>query len=264
MLKCCSLYSGSSGNSFFIQSENTNILIDAGVSCKKIETALKTDFNLSLNDIDAIFVTHEHVDHTKSLDLISSKYNLPVFASRGTWNALKEKITKISNDNKRTFEIDKSFEFKDLRIFPFSTPHDAAEPCGFNIYKDNSKISIATDLGYIDDKLFNNLKESSFLMLESNYEPNILRLSSYPYKLKQRISSKNGHLSNNDASETISKLVNFGLKDVLLIHLSKENNVPELAYETVLEKLKCTNCSLDNISLNVAPRDNPSKVFNIL
>lgn len=264
MLKCCSLYSGSSGNSFFIQSENTNILIDAGVSCKKIETALKNGFDLSLADIDAIFVTHEHVDHTKSLNLISSKYNLPVFASRGTWNALKEKTTKISNDNKRTFEIDKSFEFKDLRIFPFSTPHDAAEPCGFNIYKDNSKISIATDLGFIDDKLFNNLKESSFLMLESNYEPNILRLSSYPYRLKQRISSKNGHLSNNDASETISKLVNFGLKDVLLIHLSKENNVPEIAYETVLEKLKCANCSLDNINLNVAPRDNPSKVFNIL
>lgn len=264
MLKCCSLYSGSSGNSFFIQSENTNILIDAGVSCKKIETALKNGFDLSLADIDAIFVTHEHVDHTKSLNLISSKYNLPVFASRGTWNALTEKTTKISDNNKKIFDIDKSFEFKDLRIFPFSTPHDAAEPCGFNIYKDNSKISIATDLGFIDDKLFNNLKESSFLMLESNYEPNILRLSSYPYRLKQRISSKNGHLSNNDASETISKLVNFGLKDVLLIHLSKENNVPEIAYETVLEKLKCANCSLDNINLNVAPRDNPSKVFNIL
>lgn len=264
MLKCCSLYSGSSGNSFFIQSENTNILIDAGVSCKKIETALKNGFDLSLANIDAIFVTHEHVDHTKSLNLISSKYNLPVFASRGTWNALTEKTTKISDNNKKIFDIDKSFEFKDLRIFPFSTPHDAAEPCGFNIYKDNSKISIATDLGFIDDKLFNNLKESSFLMLESNYEPNILRLSSYPYRLKQRISSKNGHLSNNDASETISKLVNFGLKDVLLIHLSKENNVPEIAYETVLEKLKCANCSLDNINLNVAPRDNPSKVFNIL
>lgn len=264
MLKCCSLYSGSSGNSFFIQSENTNILIDAGVSCKKIETALKNGFDLSLADIDAIFVTHEHVDHTKSLDLISSKYNLPVFASRGTWTALKEKTTKISNDNKRTFEIDKSFEFKDLRIFPFSTPHDAAESCGFNIYKDNSKISIATDLGFIDDKLFNNLKESSFLMLESNYEPSILKLSSYPYRLKQRIASHKGHLSNNDASETISKLVNFGLKDVLLIHLSKENNVPEIAYETVLEKLKGANYSLDNINLNVAPRDNPSKVFNIL
>lgn len=263
MLKCCSLYSGSSGNCFFIQSEQTKILIDAGVSCKKIETALQTDFNLSLSNIDAIFVTHEHVDHTKSLNLISSKYNLPVYASKGTWNALTEKTQKISIDNKKIFELDKSFEFNDLRIFPFSTPHDAAEPCGFNIYNNNSKISIATDLGYIDDKIFNNLKSSSFLMLESNYEPNILRVSSYPYRLKQRIMSKSGHLSNNDASDTISKLINYGLKDVLLIHLSKENNVPEIAYETVIEKLKNTNSSLDNFNLNVAPRDNPSKIYHI-
>lgn len=264
MLKCCSLYSGSSGNSFFIQSENTNILIDAGVSCKKIETALQTGFNLSLKNIDAIFVTHEHLDHSKSLNLISSKYDLPVYASRGTWNALKEKTEKISSDNKKILELDKSFEFKDLKIFPFSTHHDAAEPCGFNIYKDDSKISIATDLGHIDDKIFNNLKDSSFLMLESNYEPNILKMSSYPYKLKRRILSEHGHLSNGDAGETISKLMNYGLKDALLIHLSKENNVPEIAYETVVEKLRCANCSLDNINLNVAPRDNPSKVFNVL
>lgn len=263
MLKCCSLYSGSSGNSFFIQSENTNILIDAGVSCKKIETTLKNDFNLSLNDINAIFVTHEHIDHTKSLNLISSKYNLPVFASKGTWNALKEKTEKISDNNKNIFEINKSFEFKDLRIFPFSTPHDAAEPCGFNIYNGNSKISIATDLGYVDNNLLNNLKESSFLMLEANYEPNILKFSSYPYRLKERISSKQGHLSNNAASEVISELINYGLKDVLLIHLSKENNVPEIAYETVVGKLKNSNCSLNNINLAIAPRDNLSQIFNI-
>lgn len=264
MLKCCSLYSGSSGNSFFIQSENTKILIDAGVSSKKIELALQNGFNLSLNDIDAIFVTHEHIDHTKSLNLISSKYNLPVFASKGTWNALLEKTNKISDDNKKTFELDKSFIFKDLRIFPFSTPHDAAEPCGFNIYNGNSKISIATDLGFIDDKMLENLKNSSFLMLESNYEPDILKISSYPYKLKKRISSNSGHLSNNEASETISKLVSNGLKDILLIHLSKENNVPEIAYETVMEKLKNNNCSIDDLNLNIAPRDNPSKIFNII
>lgn len=264
MLKCCSLYSGSSGNSFFIQSENTKILIDAGVSCKKIETALQTGFNLGLKDIDAIFVTHEHLDHSKGLNLISSKYNLPVYASRGTWNALKEKTDKILESNKKIFELDKSFDFKDLRIFPFSTHHDAAEPCGFNIYKDTSKVSIATDLGHIDNRILNNLKDSSFLMLESNYEPSILKISSYPYKLKQRISSSKGHLSNNDASETISELVNYGLKDILLIHLSKENNVPEIAYETVVEKLKNSNCMLDNINLNVAPRDNPSKIFNII
>lgn len=263
MLKCCSLYSGSSGNSFFIQSDNTKILIDAGVSCKKIEDALKKDFNLTLKDIDAIFVTHEHIDHSKSLNLISSKYNLPVFASRGTWNALKEKTEKIVNENKKIIELDKSFEFKDLRIFPFSTHHDATEPCGFNIYNNNSKISVATDLGHIDDRIFNHLKGSSFIMLESNYEPNILKFSSYPYKLKKRISSENGHLSNGEAGETISKLMDYGLKDALLIHLSKENNVPEIAYETILEKLKNKNCSLDNINLNIAPRDNPSKIFNI-
>ncbi len=264
MLKCCSLYSGSSGNSFFVQSENTKILIDAGVSCKKIETALKNGFNLCLSDIDAIFVTHEHIDHTKSLGLISSKYNLPVFATGGTWNVINEKENKISIENKKVFTVNKSFDFKDLRIFPFSTPHDAAEPCGFNIYNNNSKISIVTDLGYIDDTVFNNLKDSSFLMLESNYEPNILKLSSYPYNLKKRILSNQGHLSNNEASETISKLVDYGLKDVLLIHLSKENNVPEIAYQTALEKLKNANCPLDNISLTVAPRDMPSKIFNVL
>ena len=264
MLKCCSLYSGSSGNSFFIQSDNSKILIDAGVSCKKIETALKNDLNLSLNDIDAIFVTHEHLDHSKGLNLISSKYNLPVYASAGTWSALKEKTDKISNENKKIIELDKSFEFKDLRIFPFSTYHDAAQPCGFNIYNNNSKISIATDLGHIDERIFKNLKDSAFIMLESNYEPNILKISSYPYNLKRRILSEHGHLSNGEAGETISKLMNHGLKEALLIHLSKENNVPEIAYETVVEKLKNENCNLDNINLNIAPRDNPSKIFNIL
>ena len=154
MLKCCSLYSGSSGNSFFIQSEKTKILIDVGVSCKKIETTLSTEFNLSLKDIDAIFITHEHIDHTKSLNLISSKYNLPVYASHGTWLALKEKTSKITDENRNIIELDKSFNFKDLRIFPFSTHHDAAEPCGFNVYNNKSKISIATDLGHIDDRIF--------------------------------------------------------------------------------------------------------------
>lgn len=264
MLKCCSLYSGSSGNSFFVQSENTKVLIDAGVSCKKIETTLIDKFNLSLNDIDAIFVTHEHIDHTKGLSLISSKYNLPVFATHGTWHAIDQKENKISEKNKKMLTLNKSFTLGDLRVFPFSTPHDAAEPCGFNIYNNGSKISIATDLGHIDDSILENFKNSSFLMLESNYEPNILKVSPYPYKLKQRISSYKGHLSNGEAGETISKLINYGLKDVLLIHLSKENNVPEIAYETVIEKLKSNNYSLENINLNIAPRNNPSEIFNIL
>ena len=136
MLKCCSLYSGSSGNSFFVQSNNAKILIDVGVSRKKIETALNDNFNLTLNDIDAIFITHEHIDHTKSLELISTKYNIPVYASKGTWSALKN--NKITLDNKNIFKINKSFNFMDLRVFPFDIPHDAVEPCGFNIYSGKS------------------------------------------------------------------------------------------------------------------------------
>lgn len=265
MLKCCSLYSGSSGNSFFIQSENAKILVDVGVSAKKIETALKEQFDLSLKDINAIFITHEHVDHTKSLFQISCKYNIPVFASQGTWNALEGKgNNKILGENKKIFFKNKSFEFIDLRIFPFPIPHDAADPCGFNIYNGNSKISIATDIGHVNSELFNNLKNSSFVMLEANYEPNILKISSYPYKLKQRISSNDGHLSNIEAGDTIFKLINYGLKDALLIHLSKENNMPEIAYETVIENLKNNKCSLENFNLSVAPRNNPSKIFNIL
>lgn len=258
MLKCCSLYSGSSGNCFFIQSKKAKILIDVGVSCRKIENALKELFNLTLKDIDAIFITHEHTDHTKSLGMISSKYNIPVYATQGTWNALGNH--KISNENKNVFTLNKSFDFKDLRLFPFETPHDAQEPCGFNIYSNSKKISIATDIGHIDNKLLNNLKESSFIMLESNYEPNILKISSYPYLLKKRISSNTGHLSNVEAGTTISKLINYGLKEALLIHLSKENNVPEIAYQSVIETLRENN---QNINLHIAPRDNPSKIFNI-
>lgn len=258
MLKCCSLFSGSSGNSFFIQSLHAKILIDVGVSCKKIETALKENFNLNLKDINAILITHEHIDHTKSLNLISNKYNIPVYATTGTWSALGE--TKVSNENKNIIKLNNSFNIMDIRIFPFETPHDAVEPCGFNIYDGDSKISIATDIGHIDETLFNHLKQSSFIMLESNYEPNILKYSSYPYILKKRISGDSGHLSNIDAGKAISKLIDYGLKEALLIHLSKENNVPEIAYQSIQSCLSKTN---QNINIHVAPRDNLSHIFNI-
>lgn len=151
-----------------------------------------------------------------------------------------------------------------MEILPFPTPHDASEPCGFNIYNENSKISIATDLGYIDLNMLNNFKNSSLLMLESNYDPDVLKISTYPYSLKKRISGSYGHLSNSSAGETISKLIDLGLKDVLLIHLSKENNIPELAYETVLEKIKNSNYNENCINLQIAPRDNPSQIFNVI
>ena len=167
MLKFCSLYSGSSGNSFFIQSNKSKILVDAGVSCKKIVDALAS-INVDIENIDAIFVTHEHIDHTQSIGTISKKYNIPVYANRKTWKAMPTQLEKMSENNIYYFRNNEEFKFKDLKIFPFSIPHDAANPCGFNISNEETKISIATDIGHMDENILENLKHSKFVILESN------------------------------------------------------------------------------------------------
>ena len=263
MLKCCSLYSGSSGNCFLVQTENSNILIDAGVSCKKIETALDS-LDVNPKNIDAIFVTHEHIDHTKSIGLLSSKYHVPIYTNVETWTSIVNSNQKLENSSVKFFTNDHEFCFNDLTILPFSTPHDAANPCGFNIFKDNKKISIATDLGHISPNIIKSLENCSFLMLEANYDSNVLQYSSYPYVLKQRISGPNGHLENSDAGQVITTLVKGGLENALLIHLSKENNFPELAYKTVIDELHKENLNEKNLSLNVAPRNSPSQFFKII
>lgn len=258
MLKYCSLYSGSSGNSFFVQSNNTKILIDAGVSSKKIVLALER-LNISIKDIDGILVTHEHIDHTKSLATLSNKYNISIYANKKTWEAIKDISDKIPDSHKKIFNMLESFEIGDLKILAFKTPHDAADPCGFNIYNSNKKISIVTDLGSINEDLLGHLQNSSSILLEANYDPDILKCSHYPYLLKERISGKTGHLSNASAGKILANLYNSGLQQALLIHLSKENNFPELAYQTVTNEL--FNCK--NINISVAPRNNPSDFFEV-
>ena len=260
MIKCCSLYSGSSGNSFLVQTNHTKLLVDAGVSCKKIEMALN-NLSISPTEIQAVLVTHEHVDHTKGLGILSNKYNIPIYANEKTWKHINS--DKISDDNKKIFINNKSFDISDLIISPFSTPHDAADPCGFNIYNGSKKISVATDLGNITEDVFNNLKNSSLIFLESNYDMNILKYSHYPYHLIRRIASSLGHLENCVAGQTIAKLIDSGLKNAFLIHLSKENNFPELANKTVWEELQKYNFSEKDICINVAPRDNPSQIINL-
>ena len=262
MLKFCSLYSGSSGNCLFVSSNNTKILIDCGTSCKKICDGLAS-INSSIDEIDAILVTHEHSDHVQSLGMVSKKFNIPVYANKETWDAMPKQMEKISEENILFFENDKDFHIDDLTIHPFSTPHDAANPCGFNIHNGKRKISIATDLGHMDDKIFNNLQGSSFILLESNYDPEILKVSKYPFHLKQRIAGPHGHLSNATAGKTISALMKKDLKEVMLGHLSKENNFPELAYQTVAEELMQAGADISNIKLSVANRNEPGKMIII-
>ena len=262
MFNFCSLYSGSSGNSLFIETKNTKLLVDAGVSSKKIETALN-DINVDPKSLDGILITHEHIDHVQGLGTLSKKFDLPVFVNQETLDAMPKQRDKISDKNIKTFKVSDKFEIGDLKIKPFSIPHDAANPCGFNIWKDNKKISIATDIGHMTNPILKSLEESLFIMLEANYDPEILRCSSYPFTLKSRIAGPIGHLPNEMAGKTISHLLKSGLKNAMLGHLSKESNFPELAYQTVVDELISNNYNENTINLSVASRDNHSKIITI-
>ena len=262
MINFCSLYSGSSGNSLFVETQNTKLLVDAGVSCKKIESALQ-DINIDPSSLDGILVTHEHIDHVQSLGTLSKKFDLPVFVNQKTLDAMPKQKDKISDKNIKNFNVSENFEIGDLKIHPFSIPHDAADPCGFNIYKEDKKISIATDIGHMTNNILKNLEESLFVMLESNYDPEVLRCSAYPFSLKSRIAGPIGHLPNEIAGKTISHLLKTGLKTAMLGHLSKESNFPALAYQTVLDELISNNYDENSFSLSVASRDKHSEVIKL-
>ena len=262
MFKFCSLYSGSSGNSSFVQTNKTKLLVDCGESAKKIVNSL-SDIDIDIEDIDAILVTHEHVDHVKSLGTLSKKYNIPVYTNIETLEAMPEQKNKIKTDNIHLFDYSKDFCIGDLQIHAFSIPHDAANPSAFNIFHNEKKISIATDIGHITPEIKANLEKSAFLLLESNYDLNTLKCSPYPYRLKERISGPLGHLSNNMAGKTISHLIDSGVRNVMLGHLSKENNFPELAYKTVMEEIIYNNYPEDAINLSIATRFKHTPIIDV-
>ena len=261
MLNFCSLYSGSSGNSLFVETKDTKLLVDAGVSCKKIENALN-DISVDPSSIDGILITHEHSDHVQGLGTLARKFDLPVFVNQETLDAMPKQKDKIPEKNIKTFKVSDKFEIGDLLINPFSIPHDAANPCGFNIYKGDKKISIATDIGHMSNYILKYLEGSEFILLESNYDTEVLKCCSYPFRLKSRIASNTGHLSNTIAGKTISYLSkNSNLHTAMLGHLSKESNFPELAYQTVIDEL--ISCPNNSINLSVANREHPSKFIKL-
>ena len=250
------------GNCLYVESDNTKLLIDAGVSLKKIEKGLDT-INVSPSSLDGILVTHEHSDHIQSLGNLSKKFNLPVFANSETFDAMPKQTDKISTENINKFKIKQKFSINDIEITPFAIPHDAANPCGFNISCNDDKISIATDIGHMTNEILKQLEGSKFVLLESNYDTEVLKLSKYPFSLKQRIAGPNGHLSNEIASKVINYLLQGNLKTAMLGHLSKESNFPELAYQTVVNELINSNSDVSKLSLSVASRNEPSKLIHI-
>ena len=263
MLKYCSVGSGSSGNCHIITYKDTGILVDAGLVGKTITAGIK-HAGFDIDKIRGIFITHEHSDHIKGAGIMSRKLNIPIYANLRTWCGMKDKIGNVKGENMVVFENDKTYSLGDIKIRPFSIPHDSEDAVGYNIYSDNQKMSIATDIGYITENIRRNLKGSKLVILESNYDPNMLMMGSYSYALKKRVMSEGGHLSNEEAASFCTELVEGGTESILLAHLSKENNFPELAYAT--SKNVLTNNQMEvgkDLLLDVLHRDRVSKVYEL-
>lgn len=235
-MRFCSLFSSSSGNSTFIGSAKTGILIDAGVSTKRLREALVSK-EIDPSSLGGIFITHEHSDHIKGMRILASTFNIPVYASAGTMDFLEENGHVTS---KFPFEVidAKGVEIGDIFVKAFRTPHDSADSCGFQIsFSDGQKAAIATDTGCITDEMRENIVGCNLVMLESNHDVGMLQNGPYPYYLKRRILSDRGHLSNECCAEFVKELVQKGTSRIFLGHLSDENNFPDLALQTSLAAL---------------------------
>ena len=219
--------------------------------------------NISPQDLDTVVVTHEHTDHIQSIGNLSKKFNLPIYATSETFDAMPVQTDKISSSNRKNININEKFCINDIQITPFSIPHDAANPCGYTFFSDNKKISVATDIGHMTNDILKHIDGSKFILLESNYDTEVLKYTKYPFKLKNRIAGPHGHLSNLMAGKTINYLINSGLKNAILGHLSKESNFPELAYQTVIDELISNGTNIDNFKLSVASRNAPGNLIHI-
>ncbi|MGI6085024.1 MAG: MBL fold metallo-hydrolase [Acetivibrionales bacterium] len=263
MIKVCSLFSGSSGNCIFVSYNDTAVLIDAGVSGRRIEAAL-AGIGESFDKIAGIFITHEHSDHISGAGILSRRHNVPIYANPTTWMAMRPVLGKIKTEFVRYIELGGSVTIGDITIRPFSIPHDAACPVGYNIYVNGKKLTIATDIGHMDKELLSNLEQSEMVLLESNHDVEMLRTGKYPWPLKQRIMGDNGHLCNDIAGQVVAHLARSGTKRFLLGHLSKENNFPELAYQTVRNALMDIKINPEkDVYLEVALRDRTSNIIYI-
>lgn len=262
-LKFCSLSSGSSGNCQYIETDKSKILIDGGFSGKQIEKLLN-DIDVCPKDLDGIFVTHEHSDHIKGVGILSRRYDIPIFANAGTWKGMEEKLGKIKEENIKLISTDENLEFRDLDILPIKIYHDSFEPVGYIINNKKKKISVVTDTGYVGEDMLYNMKDSDLFLLESNHDIDLLKLGSYPYYLKERVLSMRGHLSNEDAGKALSKILKGENEVVLLGHLSLENNMPLLAYETVKQELESVGLDvLNNLRLDLTYRDRVTNIYKL-
>lgn len=263
-MRLVSIASGSSGNAIYVGTEETHILVDAGISAKRIEEGLNS-IGIKGSDLDAVLLTHEHSDHVKGLGVLARRYGLKIYGTDGTLRAVRDMncLGEYPDELLRRVSADTEFPVGDMVMRPFRIDHDAAEPVAYRIRSGNKCTAVATDMGHFTDCIVENLSGLDTLLLESNHDVRMLETGPYPYYLKRRILSDQGHLSNDDAGRLISRILHDGLKQILLGHLSKENNYPDLAYETVRCEIGCCKSGYrpDDFPIEVARRDRMSSVI---
>lgn len=260
-----SIASGSSGNCVCIGTEAGRFLVDAGISTKRIVAGLQTQW-IQGEDIRGLFVTHEHSDHIKGLPVLVKKYRIPVYGTVETLRKIRcsAQGTEIPEALLHPFQPGETLRFDSLQVKAFSVPHDAVNPVAYTFCENNTKIALATDLGYADECILRQLQDANLLYIESNYDRNMLLVGIYPYPLKQRILGEYGHLSNDDCAAAVRNVLHERLKAVVLAHLSKENNYPELAFQTMENELRAAwHYGRELPRLLVAKRDEPTELIEV-
>ncbi|MBQ8799895.1 MAG: MBL fold metallo-hydrolase [Lachnospiraceae bacterium] len=267
-MKVCAIASGSSGNCVYVGNGETHLLVDAGISGKRIEQALAS-IGTGADRLKGILITHEHSDHIQGIGVLARRYGIPIYGTAETLCGMLKGKTSVGKIPEGLFHEVKPEEplwFDNLMVHPHSISHDAANPVCYTFEAEGKKASLVTDLGMYDEHILEAVKESEILYLESNHDVNMLMVGAYPYYLKQRILGERGHLSNDSAAKLICEVLHPELKHVILAHLSKENNLPELAYETVRIELQAAAAKrgLPMPDLFVAERDVPSKMVEVM
>ena len=262
----CSIASGSSGNCTFAGTDHTSILIDAGISGKRITEGLH-GIGRKPEELDGILLTHEHIDHIRSIGVLMRKHGVPLFTTRGTANYILNcsSLGRIDPELVHVIEADHPFTLKDLTIEPFHIWHDAAEPVGFRMSDGSAQFAVATDMGCYDEYIVDHLKGLDGILLEANHDVNMLETGPYPYPLKRRILGERGHLSNVVAGRLLSEILHDGMQAVLLGHLSKENNYEALAFVTVTNEITMGDnpYKAEDFLISIAGREKPSDCYHL-
>ena len=231
------LASGSTGNAFFVETEDQSFLVDAGLSGKALE-GLFSDIGRDMSKLSGILVTHEHSDHIKGLGVVARKHKLPIYANANTWNAMERNIGMIPIEQKFHFEMEQIKTFGSLDIESFGVSHDAAEPMFYTFHHDGKKVVLITDTGYVSDRVKGIISNAEAYIFESNHDVSMLRMGRYPWSIKRRILSDVGHVSNEDAALAMSEVAGDRTKSIYLAHLSLDNNMKDLARMSVEQTLK--------------------------